>query len=55
MFVVPLIAVFLFTYWGTNSQKWAELNKKHFGTVILIMTILFFGLVILLIMTGLLF
>lgn len=55
MFVVPLIVVFLFTYWGTSSQKWAELNKKHFGTVKLIMTVLFFGLAILLIMTGLLF
>lgn len=55
MFVVPLIIVFLFTYWGTSSQKWAELNKKHFGTVKLIMTFLFFGLAILLIMTGLLF
>lgn len=55
MFVVPLIVVFLFTYWGTSSQKWAEMNKRHFGTVKLIMTFLFFGLAILLIMTGLLF
>ena len=55
MFVVPLIIVFLFTYWGTSSQKWAELNKKHFGPVKLLMTVLFFGLAILLIMTGLLF
>ena len=55
MFVVPLIVVFLLTYWGTSSQKWAELNKKHFGAVKLIMTALFFGLAILLIMTGLLF
>ncbi len=55
MFVVPLILVFLFTYWGTSSQKWAELNKKHFGAVKLIMTILFFGLALLLITTGLIF
>ncbi len=55
MFVVPLIIVFLFTYWGTSSQKWAELSKQHFGAVKLIMTILFFGLAILLIITGLLF
>ena len=27
MFVVPLILVFLFTYWGTSSQRWAELTK----------------------------
>ncbi|MDD3656417.1 MAG: hypothetical protein PHI72_06565 [Atribacterota bacterium] len=55
MFVVPLILVFLFTYWGTSSQKWAELNKRHFGTIKIIMTVLFFGLAILLIITGLLF
>lgn len=55
MFVVPLILVFLFTYWGTSSQKWAELNKRHFGAVKLIMTALFFGLAMLLIITGFLF
>ena len=55
MFVVPLIMVFLFTYWGTSSQQWAEITRKHFGAVKIIMTILFFGLAILLIVTGLLF
>lgn len=55
MFVVPLIIVFMFTYWGTTSQQWAELSKRNFGKVKLAMTILFFGLAILLIMTGYLF
>ena len=55
MFVVPLILVFLFTYWGTSSQRWAELNRQHFGAIKLIMTFLFFGLAVLLITTGLIF
>lgn len=55
MFVVPLIMVFLFTYWGTSSQRWAELTKQHFGAIKLIMAVLFFGLAILLITTGLIF
>lgn len=55
MFVVPLIIVFLFTYWGTSSQQWAELTKKNFGKMKLLMAFLFFGLAILLIVTGLVF
>jgi len=55
MFVVPLIIVFLFTYWGTSSQQWADLTKKNFGKMKLIMTFLFFGLAILLLVTGLVF
>ncbi len=55
MFVLPLILVFLFTYWGTSSQQWAELTKKNYGKVKVAMTILFFGLAILLIVTGFLF
>ena len=55
MFVVPLIIVFLFTYWGTSSQQWAEITKKNFGKMKLLMTILFFGLAILLITTGIIF
>ncbi len=55
MFVVPLIVVFLFTYWGTSSQQWADLTKKNFGKMKLAMAFLFFGLAILLITTGLLF
>jgi len=55
MFVVPLIAVFLFTYWGTSSQQWAEITKKNFGKIKLAMTFLFFGLAILLLVTGVIF
>lgn len=55
MFVVPLIIVFLFTYWGTSSQQWGEITKKNFGKVKLIMTFLFFGLAILLVTTGFIF
>lgn len=55
MFVIPLIIVFLFTYWGTSSQQWAEITKKNFGKMKLLMTILFFGLAILLFTTGVIF
>lgn len=55
MFVVPLIVVFLFTYWGTSSQQWAEITKKNFGKIKLAMTFLFFGLAILLLITGVIF
>jgi len=55
MFVAPLIIIFIFTYWGTTSQQWAEMTKKNFGTMKLAMTFLFFGLAIVLFMTGMLF
>lgn len=55
MFVVPLIMVFLFTYWGTSSQQWTEFSKKNFGKMKLLMTFIFFGLAILLVATGLIF
>lgn len=55
MFVIPLIMVFLFTYWGTSSQQWADFSKKNFGKMKLLMSFIFFGLAILLIVTGLVF
>jgi glutaredoxin len=55
MFVIPLIMVFLFTYWGTSSQQWTEFSKKNFGKMKLLMTFIFFGLAILLVATGLIF
>ncbi|MFO7814367.1 MAG: glutaredoxin domain-containing protein [Halanaerobiales bacterium] len=55
MFVIPLIMVFLFTYWGTSSQQWTEFSKKNFGRMKLLMTFIFFGLAILLVATGLIF
>jgi len=44
MFVVPLILVFSFTYWGTTSAQWAALTQKNFGKIKMAMTLLFFGL-----------
>ena len=44
MFVVPLILVFSFTYWGTSSTQWAALTQKNFGKIKMAMTLLFFGL-----------
>ena len=44
MFVVPLILVFSFTYWGTSSTQLASLTQKNFGKIKMAMTLLFFGL-----------
>lgn len=52
MFVVPLILVFSFTYWGTSSTQWAALTQKNFGKIKMAMTLLFFGLAGLLFYSG---
>jgi len=52
MFVVPLALVFSFTYWGTTSAQWATLTQKNFGKIKMAMTLLFFGLAILLFYSG---
>ena len=52
MFVLPLILVFSFTYWGTTSAQWAELTNKNFGKIKMAMTLLFFGLAVLLFYSG---
>ena len=52
MFVVPLVLVFSFTYWGTTSAQWATLTQKNFGKIKMAMTLLFFGLAILLFYSG---
>jgi len=52
MFVVPLILVFSFTYWGTSSAQWAALTQKNFGKIKMAMTLLFFGLSGLLLYSG---
>ena len=44
MFVVPLVLVFSFTYWGTTSVQWAALTQKNFGKIKIAMSLLFFGL-----------
>ena len=52
MFVVPLVLVFSFTYWGTTSVQWATLTQKNFGKIKMAMTLLFFGLAGLLLYSG---
>ena len=52
MFVVPLVLVFSFTYWGTTSAQWAALTQKNFGKIKMAMTLLFFGLAGLLLYSG---
>ena len=52
MFIVPLILVFSFTYWGTTSAQWATLTQKNFGKIKMAMTLLFFGLAGLLLYSG---
>jgi hypothetical protein len=52
MFILPLVLVFSFTYWGTTSAQWAELTQKNFGKIKMAMTLLFFGLAVLLFYSG---
>jgi len=52
MFVVPLVLVFSFTYWGTTSAQWAALTQKNFGKIKMAVTLLFFGLAGLLLYSG---
>ncbi|HDK26365.1 MAG TPA: hypothetical protein ENG48_04640 [Candidatus Atribacteria bacterium] len=52
MFVIPLIAVFSFTYWGTSSAQLATLTQKNFGKIKIAMALLFFGLAGLLFYSG---
>jgi hypothetical protein len=55
MFIIPLILVFSFTYWGTSSEQWMSLTLKNFGKVKLATILLFFGLAALLLYTGILY
>jgi thiol-disulfide isomerase/thioredoxin len=52
MFIVPLVLVFSFTYWGTTSVQWTALTQKNFGKIKMAMTLLFFGLAGLLLYSG---
>lgn len=52
MFIVPLVLVFAFTYWGTSSAQWAALTQRNFGKIKIALTLLFFGLAALLLYTG---
>jgi hypothetical protein len=44
MFIVPLVAVFVSTFFGITSEKMMSLTRKHTGTVKLLTAILFFAL-----------
>jgi cytochrome c biogenesis protein CcdA len=49
MFVVPLLAVFLFAFFGVTSNQFAQFIKKHMLSIKFIMAIIFIGLGIFLI------
>jgi len=49
MYIVPLVGVFILTFFGVTSEKLAFMTKKHTGTVKLLTAILF------LVLAGLLF
>lgn len=44
MFVIPLVAIFLFAFYGTTSAQFSGFLKKHLGLIKLFMAFLFFGL-----------
>jgi len=44
MFIVPLVAVFVSTFFGVTSEKMALITKEHTGTVKLLTAILFLAL-----------
>jgi thiol-disulfide isomerase/thioredoxin len=54
MFIIPLILVFSFTYWGTSSEQWMSLTLKNYGKIKLATALLFIGLAAILLYTGIL-
>lgn len=44
MYIVPLIGVFVMTFFGVTSEKMAAITKKHTGAAKLLTAILFFAL-----------
>ena len=44
MYIVPLVGVFILTFFGVTSEKMAFVTKKHTGTVKLLTALLFFAL-----------
>jgi glutaredoxin len=51
MFVLPLVIVFLLSFYGTTSQKLSRIMMKHLGKTKALTSVLFFCLGILLILT----
>ncbi|MBU0547236.1 MAG: hypothetical protein KJ710_07700 [Candidatus Omnitrophica bacterium] len=52
MFIVPLIAIFVFALMGTTSAQFSGFLKKHLGLIKIFMAVLFFSLGIFLIWRG---
>jgi hypothetical protein len=44
MYIVPLVGVFVLTFFGVTSEKIALVTKKHTGTVKLLTALLFLAL-----------
>jgi len=44
MYIVPLVGVFVLTFFGVTSEKMAFVTKKYTGTVKLLTAILFLAL-----------
>jgi len=49
MFILPLLAIFIFALLGVTSEQFSSLLKKHILAIKVLMSLLFFGLGILLI------
>jgi len=52
MFIVPLIAIFIFALMGTTSVQFSGFLKKHLGLIKIFMAVLFFSLGLFLIWRG---
>jgi hypothetical protein len=52
MFIMPLLAIFVFALLGVTSDKFAQILKKNLAAIKILMAVLFFGLGIFLIWKG---
>jgi cytochrome c biogenesis protein CcdA len=52
MFILPLAAIFLFALFGATSNEFSKFLKKHLGSIKILMSLMFFGLGILLLWRG---
>ena len=44
MYIIPLVGIFIMTFFGVTSEKMAAITKKHTGTVKLLTALLFLAL-----------
>jgi cytochrome c biogenesis protein CcdA len=49
MFILPLVAIFIFALWGMASEQFAKVLRRNLLTIKILMALLFFGLGIFLI------